>query len=56
MHLNLKAEITETSAYKIGALQERYQELIQEGMDIINCTIGDPKDDTPKTIRTSLLN
>lgn len=56
MQLNLKAEITETSAYKIGALQEKYQQLIQEGMDIINCTIGDPKDDTPKTIRTSLLN
>ena len=47
--------IRENKPYEIGRLQEKYQTLLSTGKEIINCTIGDPKDDTPPIIRESLF-
>ena len=42
-------------AYKIAQLQTTYQDLVDKGARIINCTIGDPVDDTPLLIRDALI-
>ena len=47
---NYKSEITNQPAYKITALQDKVQALHDQGVDIINATIGDPKDDTPSMV------
>ena len=56
MSMKINEQILSTEAYKIGTLQSTYQSLLSEGIDIINCTIGDPKDETPFKIREALLN
>ncbi len=56
MGINFNKSILNQSTYKITTLQDKAKTLISNGIDIINATIGDPKDDTPKEIIDSLVN
>ena len=51
---NYNTAITQQPAYKITALQDKAQAL-RSGIDIINATIGDPKDDTPVNVQQTLV-
>lgn len=53
---NFNAAVTEQPAYKITALQDKVQALRDQGLDIINATIGDPKDDTPAEVQQTLVH
>ena len=52
---NYNTAITQQPAYKITALQGKAQTLCDQGIDIINATIGDPKDDTPVNVQQTLV-
>ena len=52
---NYNTAITQQPAYKITALQDKAQALRDQGIDIINATIGDPKDDTPVNVQQTLV-
>ena len=52
---NYNTAITQQPAYKITALQDKAQTLRDQGIDIINATIGDPKDDTPVNVQQTLV-
>ena len=45
-----------SEGYQIATLQNKYQSLVNSGKMVINCTIGDPKDDTPSQIQHALIN
>jgi aspartate/methionine/tyrosine aminotransferase len=53
---NFNTAITEQPAYQITALQDKAQALRDQGMSIINATIGDPKDDTPSDVQQTLIH
>ena len=53
---NFNLSVTEQPAYKITALQDQAQALRDQGVDIINATIGDPKDDTPAEVQQALVH
>jgi aspartate/methionine/tyrosine aminotransferase len=46
--------IVNTTAYALTELHNRAIQLKEQGIDIINATIGDPKDDTPESIPQAL--
>ena len=56
MPINILPALQSSPAYKIGELQSTYQQLKDEGIDVINCTIGDPLDDTPHQIIDAVKN
>ena len=49
------AAVQEEAAYGIGALQEKVEALRNKGVEIINCTIGDPKDPPHPSVSDTLM-
>ena len=48
--------IVSKEEYKIGQLQQQFKALIDQGEDVINCSIGDPLDDTPTAVSQALID
>ena len=55
MPLKYNQSLLTQSVYQLTELQNKAQTLRDQGHDIINATIGDPKDNTPDHIRDALI-
>ncbi|MEK9726480.1 MAG: aminotransferase class I/II-fold pyridoxal phosphate-dependent enzyme [Candidatus Margulisiibacteriota bacterium] len=55
MPIEYNPSILNKKTYQMATLQDKADSLRNRGVDIINATIGDPKDDTPNGIQTALI-